>query len=89
MAPRKNVPMCVVRIGYGNSLLMPVSEGTKLISLLQQAIQVNERYIRHERRYVLCDQPEVEMLTVKADQIVKHDVVDDDRALEDLRGRHA
>lgn len=89
MAPRKNVPMCVVRIGYGNSLLMPVSEGTKLIALLQQAVQVNERYIRHERRYAIGDQPEVEMVTVKADQIVKHDVAADENALEDLRGRHA
>lgn len=86
MAARKNVPMCVVRIGYGNSLLMPVTEGTKLIALLQQACQVDERYFQHERRYVLGDQPEVEMVTVKADQIVKRDVAADQHALEDLRG---
>lgn len=82
MVARKNVPMCVVRIGWGNSLLMPVSEGTKLISLVQQAVQANERYFGSERRFVIGEQPEVEMVTVKADQLIKAGVVADENCLE-------
>lgn len=67
--PTKSVPMCCVRIGC-ESLLMPVSKGTQLLSLLQEAVDCKERYLDGSGHvYVIGDQPKVELATVKPNQV--------------------
>jgi|GEM_PF-5264953 len=43
MPPRKNTPMCAVRIGY-QTVLMPAAAGMKVVSLLADAVKCTELF---------------------------------------------
>jgi hypothetical protein len=67
----KNVPMCVVNIGYHCDLLMPADKGMKLVTLLQESIFVSRKYeSRIGDKFIAGDAPEVQYSSVKADQVV-------------------
>jgi hypothetical protein len=67
----KNVPMCVVNIGYHCELLMPADKGMKLVTLLQESMLVRLDYQAASRNvYVASDAPEVTYSSVKANQVV-------------------
>ena len=68
--PVKNVPMCVVSIGYHCELLMPAEKGMKLVTLLQESMLVSRNYdSTHRSMFVAGDVPEVQYASVKADQV--------------------
>lgn len=66
---RKQQPMCVVRIGYGKTLLMELSAGNKVIELLSRAVEVDEDFYSKEARYTVIDHPRIELAMVKASQV--------------------
>lgn len=68
-AKPKSGPMCIVTIGYQH-LLMPATEGMKVVALLANAIDVD--YDRENLRrvgYVVNEPAQVRFETVTADQI--------------------
>jgi len=67
----KNVPMCVVNIGFHCELLMPADKGMKLVALLQESLLVKTDYASSSRsKYIPGEVPEVNFTSVRADQIV-------------------
>lgn len=67
MATKAAVPMACVHIGL-ETLLMPASKATQVITLLQSAVTCRESYTVN-RTYTIGDQPDVEMRMVKPSQI--------------------
>lgn len=68
-APKKDVPMCVVNIGYTLSLLLPSADGMKLIEILQRSAEVDSQYESRGYLYTIKDQPTAEFVTVKTSQV--------------------
>lgn len=64
----KPVPLCCVSIGY-QALLMPADKGMKLVELLQGAVECDRRYEGHGPTYYLREQPDVEYVAVKPQQV--------------------
>ncbi|MEN9192814.1 hypothetical protein AB3094_14785 [Xanthomonas euvesicatoria] len=68
-AKPKSGPMCVITIGYQH-LLMPVTEGMKVVALLASAIEVEFDHTTARRvGYVVGDAVQVRFETVTAAQI--------------------
>lgn len=67
--PAKPVPMCCVSIGYQNFLL-PFADGMKLVALMQNAVTTQEHFGSGSRQYIVGDQPDVEFVAVKPNQVV-------------------
>lgn len=64
----KQVPMCVVAIGF-NCLLLPASKGMRVVELLQGAIEVDRRFESRADTYTVNDEVHVEYQSVKASQL--------------------
>lgn len=82
--PKKVVPMCVVNIGYTISLLLPSTDGMKLIDILTRAIEV-DRYYDKGYLYTIMDQPTAGFEMVKASQVRAQRGADGVLAIEDQR----
>ncbi|MGE0446164.1 MAG: hypothetical protein AB7P99_13125 [Vicinamibacterales bacterium] len=61
--------MCCVRFGWRAELLLPADKAMKLVELLQQAALCERNYDGAGYVFVVQEQPEVELITVKASQI--------------------
>jgi hypothetical protein len=68
-APKKAVPMCVVSIGYSLDLMLPTSDGMKLIDILQRSVKVSCDFTGRDYAYTIKDQPTAEFKTVNASQV--------------------
>lgn len=70
MATRtKSQPMCIITIGFQN-LLLPISDGMKVVQLLSQAIDCEQQYEGGgEFTYVVHEQVDVGLKTVQPRQI--------------------
>lgn len=86
-SPRKPVPMCVVNIGYTLDLLLPTSDGMKLIELLQRSVEVRREYVggRLDCSYTMKDQPSAEFVIVKPNQVRAQRGADGVLSIEDGR----
>lgn len=67
--PTKPVPMCCVSVGY-ECFLMPFDKGMRLVELMQHAVSCQQDWHEHKTRYVIGDQPRVEFVAVKPNQVV-------------------
>lgn len=65
----KNVQMCCVAIGYQH-FLMPFDKGMRLVELMQHAVSCQQDWHEHQNRYVIGEQPTVEFVAVKPNQVV-------------------
>jgi hypothetical protein len=62
-------PLCCVSIGY-QDLLMPATEGMKLVELLRHAVECNRSYDRRETFVVSEKELDVRYCSVSANQVV-------------------
>lgn len=67
-ARSKPVQMCCVSIGF-QAFLMPVEVGMKMVSLLGQAMSCDKQYDAGGWVFYVEEQPRVEFVTVRPDQI--------------------
>ena len=68
--PAKPVPMCCVSIGY-QDFLLPFADGMKLVALMQNAVGTKKYFgVRSAYQYIVGDQPPVEFVAVKPNQVV-------------------
>lgn len=68
----KPTQMAFVRIGYSAELLLPADKAMKLVEILQHAVTCDDRSFSGgalSRSYLVGEQPEVELVMVKANQI--------------------
>lgn len=84
-APKKAVPMCVVSVGYSLDLLLPTSDGMKLIEILQRSVEVRRDFAVREYTYTIKDQPTAEFATVKGSQVRSGRGADGVISIEDRR----
>jgi hypothetical protein len=84
--PKKAVPMCVVSIGYSLDLLLPTSDGMKLVEILQRSVEVRRDFSDRDYNYTIKDQPHAEFSTVKPSQVRSGRGSDGVISLEDRRG---
>lgn len=68
--PAKPVPMCCVSFGY-QDFLLPFADGMKLVALMQNAVATKKHFGgRSTYQYIVGDQPTVEFVAVKPNQVV-------------------
>lgn len=65
----KPVPMCCVTIGY-QQFILPFASGMKLVELMQNAFTAQQHFDDRSLRFVVGDQPSVEFVAVRPNQIV-------------------
>jgi hypothetical protein len=70
-APKKAIPICCVTIGY-QSFLMPAAIGMKVVDLMTSEVTCKRDYAMGEI-YVPGDNPTVEYVSVRANQLVKEE----------------
>lgn len=68
-ARKKPVPMCCVTIGY-QEFILPFAAGMKLVELMQNAVTTRRIFNDRSHQYVVGDQPDVEFMAVRPNQIV-------------------
>lgn len=61
-------PLCVVEIGYQHYLL-PVSDGLKLMELMQKAVSCEWTYEDNEKEFMAGSTPRLSMQMVRPDQV--------------------
>lgn len=76
MSPKKapalnpGTQLCVVSIGLGRDLVMPMADGLKLVALLQKAMECNTDYRGDGYKYQVRGAPAVELKMVQPGQLV-------------------
>lgn len=65
---QKQVPMCVVRIGY-EFLLLPATKGLRVVELLQGAIELEPLYMARQDAYTVKEEVPVTYQSIKASQL--------------------
>lgn len=65
----KPVPMCCVSIGHLD-FLMPAAQGMKLVELMNSAVSCERSYEECAYRYQVGEQPQVEYVSVRPNQVV-------------------
>jgi hypothetical protein len=72
MSTKSAGPMCCVTVRY-LTYLLPQDKAMKLVALLSEAIEVEQRYDERlpngDATYALGESPQVELVSVKASQI--------------------